>query len=477
MTSVSDDEAVLQRLGYQQELSRRMGGFSNFAISFSIICILAGGVTSFPQGFCAVGGAALGLGWPLVSLFSLIVAATMAQIASAYPTAGGLYHWAAILGGRGWGWVTAWFNLVGLIAVLAAINVGAVRFVAGWLQLELTPVSLPIAVAALTGLQGLLNHFGIRFTTRLTDFSGYLILGVWALLVLSLIGVIEHYEWSRLWTFTNFSGASGGGIIPDSSSLTWLFLVSLLLPAYTLTGFDASAHVAEETVSATQEVPRGIVRSVLVSSLCGWLMIVLVLLAMPDLTQAAEQGEHVFSWTLRQALPGWWAEILLGGIALAQLLCGLATVTSASRMMYAFARDGGVPGSYWLKQVSPRYHTPVYAIWSVSVLSALLTACVPYATIAAACAVLLYISYVLPIALGIQAHGRTWTVMGPWHLGRWYKPLSVLAVLGCLVLLGIGIQPPNQQAIAIVGGMLVLLTIGWWTVARRTFPGPPRQPA
>ena len=203
----------------------------------------------------------------------------------------------------------------------------------------------------------------------------------------------------------------------------------------------------------------------------------LVLLAMPDLTQAAEQGEHVFSWTLRQALPGWWAEILLGGIALAQLLCGLATVTSASRMMYAFARDGGVPGSYWLKQVSPRYHTPVYAIWSVSVLSALLTACVPYATIAAACAVLLYISYVLPIALGIQAHGRTWTVMGPWHLGRWYKPLSVLAVLGCLVLLGIGIQPPNQQAIAIVGGMLVLLTIGWWTVARRTFPGPPRQPA
>src|SRR6516165_429280 len=132
---LADDLQRLHSLGYSQELARRLGAFSNFALSLSIICILAGGVTSFHVGLCGVGGAAIGLGWPLVTLFALTVAATMGQVASAFPTAGGLYHWAAILGGRGWGWATAWFNLAGLVAVLAAINAGAVDFVTGCLRL------------------------------------------------------------------------------------------------------------------------------------------------------------------------------------------------------------------------------------------------------------------------------------------------------------------------------------------------------
>src|SRR6516165_2510182 len=127
----ADDERTLNRLGYAQELQRSMSGFSNLALSMSVICILAGGVTSFHVGLCGVGGAAIGLGWPLVCLFALAVAATMGQIASAFPTAGGLYHWAAILGGRGWGWATAWFNLAGLVTVLAAINVGTYEFIWG----------------------------------------------------------------------------------------------------------------------------------------------------------------------------------------------------------------------------------------------------------------------------------------------------------------------------------------------------------
>src|ERR1043165_7123839 len=132
---VSADEQLLKKLGYKQELARRMSGFSNFAISLSIICILAGGVTSFQVGFCSVGGASIGLCWPLVCLFSLMVALTMGQVASAFPTAGGLYHWASILGGKGWGWITAWFNLAGLITVLAAINAGTYDFIVGAFRL------------------------------------------------------------------------------------------------------------------------------------------------------------------------------------------------------------------------------------------------------------------------------------------------------------------------------------------------------
>ena len=145
---LSEDEQTLLKLGYTQELARRMSGFSNYAISLSIICILAGGITSFQVGFCSVGGASIGLGWPLVCLFSLVVALTMGQVASAFPTAGGLYHWASILGGKGWGWLTAWFNLVGLITVLAAINAGAYDFVVGAFNLPVTanPQSLKMAI-------------------------------------------------------------------------------------------------------------------------------------------------------------------------------------------------------------------------------------------------------------------------------------------------------------------------------------------
>src|SRR5437763_5010156 len=154
---IADDIKTLHSLGYSQELLRGMSAFSNFAISLSIICILAGGITTFHLGLCGVGGASVGLGWPLACLFSLAVAATMGQIASAFPTAGGLYHWAAVLGGRGWGWVTAWFNLAGLVTVLAAINVGTVQFAASVFApgVTLDPATQFAAVAGITATQAL----------------------------------------------------------------------------------------------------------------------------------------------------------------------------------------------------------------------------------------------------------------------------------------------------------------------------------
>src|SRR5437764_4790944 len=170
---LSEDEQTLLKLGYTQELARRMDAFSNYAISLSIICILAGGVTSFQVGFCSVGGASIGLGWPLVCAFSLVVALTMGQVASAFPTAGGLYHWSSILGGRGWGWVTAWFNLAGLVTVLAAINVGTYIYARGALDSHLGRTSTAGGMAGvvpgvllITASQAMFNHLGIRLTTR-----------------------------------------------------------------------------------------------------------------------------------------------------------------------------------------------------------------------------------------------------------------------------------------------------------------------
>jgi amino acid transporter len=474
--TVADDVRTLHRLGYGQELARCLGAFSNFALSLSIICILAGGLTSFHLGFCGAGGAAIGLGWPLACLFSLAVALTMGQVASAFPSAGGLYHWAAILGGRGWGWATAWFNLAGLVTVLAAINVGTYQFALG----AFLPGSDPglaaqlAAVALITASQAVVNHLGIRLTARLTDFSGYWILIVAAVLTVALLAGVASFEPARLVTFANYGGLPEGDPVWPPAPTVWLFALGLLLPAYTITGFDASAHAAEETVGAARRVPRGIVGSVLASGLAGWVLLAAVVLAIPDMNAAARQGPNVFFWTLDAAVPRPLRLALCGGIVVAQYLCGLATVTSASRMAYAFARDGGLPFSGLVRRVSPAYRTPAVAVWVVATAALLFTAYTPvYATITAVCTVFLYVSYVLPTALGLLAHGRRWTRMGPWQLGRWYRPLALLSVTGCLGLIVIGMQPPNEKAAYVVGGMALVLAAGWFSVARHRFPGPP----
>jgi amino acid transporter len=473
---LAEDVRTLHRLGYAQELARCLGAFSNFALSLSIICILAGCITSFHVGYCSVGGAAIGLGWPLVCLFALAVAATMGQIASAFPTAGGLYHWAAILGGRGWGWATAWFNLAGLVTVLAAINVGTYEFIWGAFFPD-TPTSFrsqTLVVLMMTASQAAINHIGLRWTARLIDFSGWWILAVSLALTVALLWAANDWPLTRLITFANYGGLPEPESVWPAASTAWLFALGFLLPAYTVTGFDASAHAAEETIGAARRVPRGMVGSVLASGIAGWVLLAAIVVALPDADTAAREGKNGFFWMLREVLPSDVARTLCAGIALAQYLCGLATVTSASRMAFAFARDGGLPGSRYLRRVSPKCRTPALAIWTVAGAAVLFTVFTPvYTTITAVCTIFLYISYVLPTALGLAAFGRWWTHVGPWHLGRWYRPLAAMSVLGCLGLIVIGMQPPNEQAIWVVGGLILVLAALWYAVARQRFGGPP----
>ncbi|WP_437811289.1 amino acid permease [Sorangium sp. So ce1078] len=483
---IAEDVKTLHSMGYAQELLRRMGGFSNFAISFSIICIIAGGITSFQMGFCSIGGAGIGIGWPVCSALTLCIALTMGQVASAFPTAGGLYHWASILGGRGFGWATAWFNLIGLVTVLAAINVGAYLFIMSSLGplfgVDLAKMSPDrammtqiIGVTLITGTQALFNHLGIRVTTLLTDFSGYLILAVSVLLTIAMLFYAPQIDLGRLVTFTNYSGPKGGDVWPETGSMTTLFLLSFLLPAYTITGYDASAHTSEETIGAAETVPRGIVRAVLVSGVFGWLMLSAIVLAMPDMNEAASKGGGVFFWIMESVIPERLRIALYAGISIAQYLCGLATVTSASRMTFAFARDGGLPLSEQLRKVSPRFRTPATAIWVVSALTVGFTVYTPvYSTITAVCVIFLYISYVMPTMMGVRAYGRTWVKMGPWDLGPLYRPLAIISVLACLMLIVVSVQPPNDKALFIMLIVFAVTAVVWFALERRRFQGPPQ---
>ena len=482
------DTKQLHSMGYAQELTRSMGAFSNFAISFSIICILSGGINSLAQATSGAGGISIGIGWPLGCLVSGVFAIAMAQIASAYPTAGGLYHWGSILGNRFTGWLTAWFNLLGLVTVLGAINVGTYYFFIGAFGAQLGVTDsitvLVVFLSIVTGLQAICNHFGIRLTAKLTDFSGYLILGTAVVLTIACLVYAPSFDFGRLFRFTNYSGEAGANVWPSVSN-GWVFALGLLLPIYTITGYDASAHTAEETKQAAHSVPRGIVTSVLWSTIIGYVMLCAFVLVLPNMDDAAKQGWNVFFWAMDKQVSPALKSVIYAAIFLSQFLCGLATVTSVSRMMFAFSRDGGLPFSKALASVSPRHRTPVHAIWAGSILAVLFvwgaklieaSGTTPVYTIVVSCTVIfLFFSFVIPIALGLFTYGTAkWPAMGPWNLGRGlFSLFAILSIVAMILIFVIGVQPPNAMALNITIGFLILTALVWLAFERRRFQGPP----
>lgn len=491
-SSQEHDKKVLHRMGYAQELSRRMSLFSNFAISFSIICIIAGGITAFPVALSAGGGFSVSIGWLVGGLFAMSVALAMGQIASAFPTAGGLYHWGSILGGRAWGWATAWFNLLGLVFVVSSVDVGVWLLAKAlvlkpmfgiepnWMVTVTTGFDIDmwqlIAVAGLLILQGLINHYGIKLTTKLTDFSGYLIFLVTVVLIGALLaGSTVPLDFGRLTTFTNYTGPAGGDVFPATGVAPFAFLLGLLFVCYTITGFDASAHTSEETHDAQVNVPRGMWTAVMMSWVAGFIMVSTFVLVMPDVPAGAGQGWNSWYGMYESVtMPGPVRAFLSIGIVLANFLCALAGLTSTSRMMFAFARDGGLPASETLKHVSPKFRTPTYAIWTSVVIAWLSTVYSgAFVVLATGCAVFLYLSYAMPVLAGLLAEGKGWTEKGPFNLGAWSKPNALFAVLGAIVLAITGFFPPNEKVFYLTVAMIVVMFLAWFALESRRFLGVP----
>ncbi len=474
--SKEHDKKVLHGMGYAQELSRRMSGFSNFAISFSIICILAGGISAFPAAFNAAGPGGAVIIWLIGGALAMTVAWGMGQIASSFPTAGGLYHWSSHLGGKAWGWATAWFNLVGLICVVSSVDVLLYDvffkniLLSSTLGVDVSTFGFWHQFVFLTivlGTQALFNHYGIGITTKLTDISGYLILGLTVILIVGLFVFSPvALDFSRLVTFTNFTGPTGGDVVPfRTESIAFAFLLGLSYVCYTITGFDASAHTSEETQDAQVNVPKGMWTAVFWSWVFGLVAVAAYILTMPSIQEGAAAGWasfHTYFWSA-SGMPYGLKLFLAVGLVVVNYLCALAGLTSCSRMMFAFARDGGLPGSKTLAQVSTTYRTPTYAIWVSAALALLSTVYAPYyLVLAVACAVFLYISMIMPIAAGMRAEGGPkWATKGPFTLGAYSKINAVIAIIFGFVLAITGFFPPNEKVLHLTMMLIVALFALW----------------
>ncbi|MFJ9379330.1 amino acid permease [Streptomyces sp. NPDC101455] len=464
----SDDEKVLIGLGFRPQRPGRMGLFGNFALSFSAISVLSGPMTLLGLALATGGPASVTWSWVFVGLMALATGGALAEVTSAHPTSGALYSMASTLGGSRWGHYTGWFNLIGLVGALAAAPYGVAVILGGWLDLAFgfapTPEKTFIIFALVLLLLGVLNMFGARLVSIVNSVSvGWHVLGA-AVIVVALTIVPGHHQ-SAGHVFGEFTNGTSRG-----SPLS-VGLLGLLLAQHTLSGYDASAHLSEETAHARIAAPRGILYSILVSWITGFVLVIGLLFAIPDysgtvnITTGAPPAQ-VFTDALGQSAA---AAMLL--VVIAQLFCAYACLVSASRMIFAFSGDGALPYARAWRTVSLRTGTPLNAIWLAVACASLIAlpslwSTAAYAAVATINVLGIVPAYAIPIYLRRRAGGSF--EPGPWHLGRWSKPIGWIAVgwaASVTILLCLpGISPNrlgpfNYASVALT----MVLTVAWGT--------------
>ncbi|AYG78995.1 putative amino acid permease YhdG [Streptomyces hundungensis] len=476
-----DDDATLHAMGYPRKLTRRFHAFDNFAISFTIINIISGIFSAFGFGMGAGGPRILIFGWIGVSVMVLFVGAAMGEIASAYPTSGALYFSAGKLAKRhrgAWSWYTGWLNFVGQVGGTAATNYAAATFIQAfitmqWPSYEGTPQQTVGIATAILLVQALANTYTVQLVAVVNRISvWWLLIGMVVIVVALTVKPSSHQPVSFATHFVNSTGFDNG---------LYAAMLGLLVTSWTFTGFDGSFHMSEETVRATVNTPKGIMRAIIYSALAGLVLMLALVYAIRD--YAAEIGAAAPPvQILVDALGMGTAKLLLLIVIGAMLFCGLANMTSNTRQIFAFSRDGAMPGSRWWHSVSLRTRTPVKAVWLAAACALVLI--IPgwwshtaFTAIVSVNVVGLYLAYGVPIFLRLRLKDFE---PGPWNLGRYGRPVAAVAVVW-IVLSSVLFMLPQVSPITVdsfnyapiaLGVVLLIATVWWFANARRRFQGP-----
>ena len=512
------DEKRLAELGYEQTLDRAWSSFSNFAISFTIISVLAGCFTTYQFAWNAGGPIAISWGWPIICGLILLVAVSMSELVSKYPTAGGIYYWSSDLGGKTWGWFTGWFNLIGLVGVTASVVYGSAAFLNTVLQiygLDLGFINFNDAEHALTETfvlfalilagHALTNIFSSPLVARVNNVSVWWhVIGVAVIIGLLIFVPSDHASFDFVFTQTfNNTGLFDGA---TATAAFWFYVLPLgfLLTMYTQTGYDASAHISEETHGAATSAAKGVWRSVFWAGLIGWFVLLAITFAaskslVPQINDAevAPFGVGTTLSILDLALSSWAAKMVLIIATVGQLFCGLACLTSSSRMCYAFSRDRAVPGhKHWVKL--NHHRVPHFSVLFMAACALVITlpaligddAGIAFAfnAVVSIAVIGLYIAYAIPIYLRWRKGDEF--EAGPWTLGqkyKWINPVAVLWVGLCVIIFSLPTAPisvPWDSTFDIkylnyapVTVLIVIFAVGlWWHLsAKHHFTGPIRQ--
>ncbi|KAI1618096.1 amino acid permease-domain-containing protein [Exophiala viscosa] len=489
------DEEVLASLGYKPEFKREFSLWTSFCVSFAVLGLLPSFASTLYYGMGYTGTPGMVWGWLIAMAFIQCIAMGMAELCSSMPTSGGLYYAAAVLAPPGYGplasWLTGWSNWLAQVTgapsvnyalasmILAAGSMGNPDYVPQNYQVWLLTTFIMI-------IHGIISSMPTRWIATFNSYGSTFNIIALVIVVIAIPAGTNRPS-QGLPRFTKSSTVWGnwydGTDFPNGVAV----LMSFIAVIWTMSGYDAPFHLSEECSNANLASPRAIVMTSGFGGLFGWFLQLVVAYTVVDIDDVLDSdlGQPWASYLL-QVLPQKTAMALLALTIIAGFSMGQGCMIAASRVTFAYARDGCFPGSRWWSQVNPRTHTPVNAVWFNCTIGICLTLLLfggaeVIGAIFSVGAIGAFVAFTIPITIRTFFVGNRFR-RGPWHLGKYSYPIGVASTCFTLVMIpilclpsvtGSDLDPSLMNYTCLVyGGPMLFIIIWWFVSAHKWFTGP-----
>lgn len=461
MSQTAQDHS--QVVGHRSELKRTLKFFSSFAVAFSFISITTGIFSSYGLVLTTSGPAGIWT-WPLVAVGHLIVAVIFGELAGKVPVSGYSYQWVSRLVNRGFGWFSGWVGFCYLVLVVPAVDFGLAPIILQLIGVDASKAAISWMVVGILVLQALINAFGARLATRINNIAVYTeVIGIVGIII--FLGVVVLLSGRANWgMLVNTGNTMAAGNTPYIGS----FVMSMVMGAFTLVGFEAAANLSEETINARSNVPKAMIFSVALSSIIGMLFLIVLSISIKSLPAATASASPILL-ILRNNFGNAIASLFLVLCVVSIFACGLIIMASASRLIYAMSRDNVFFFSKQFKKISKKSAVPTNAIFLVLGLGIVAVIFSDSLTLLlGASAVLPSILYLITVLCYAFKHKSLPAVAGSFNLGKWRTLLLAVASLWLVFEIGILTIPTSYHQVALVViGLLALGTVLYWAVFRR----------
>lgn len=493
MEGLSADEAALVALGYKQEFKREFSLWTTFCVSFAVLGLLPSFASTLYYGMGYAGTGGMVWGWLISWIFIQCVAMGMAELCSSMPTSGGLYYAAAVLAPPGWGpfaaWITGWSNWLCQITgapsvdyalsamILAAASITHPSYVPTQWQTFLLSVFIMVIHGAISSMPTL---WIARFNSYGSTMNMICLFVVIIMIPASVTGSDTNPKFfpsKQVWSIQN------GTDWPDGVAV----LMSFIAIIWTMSGYDAPFHLSEECSNASIAAPRAIVMTAGVGGLAGWALQLVVAYTVVDISAVigSDLGQPWASYLI-QVMPQNTALAVLSITIICAFFMGQGCMVAASRVTFAYARDDCFPASFWIKRVNKITYTPVNAVWFNTTIGCCLLLLIFGGTVAIGAifsvgAIAAYVAFTIPIFIRVFFVGNRFR-RGPWHLGKFSKPIGMMACSFILVMMPILCMPSVRGSnltvqlmnwtVVVYGGPMSFCILWWFISAHKWFKGP-----
>ncbi len=421
----SHDTHDLARFGYKQELHRRLGVFSSFAVAFSYISPSTGIFTLYALGLATIGGVFF-WSWPIVALGQFIIALNFAEVSTQFPVAGSVFQWTKYLAPKPYAWFTGWIYLfAGALTTTAVVVTLPLALIPAFEDMGFSVANTLnnqriVALITLVVIT-LLNIFGVRLVSIINNTG--VIFEVLGMLVFAIVlAVLHHHQSLAVVTNPGTTTASFGG-----------FMAAMFMSLFVIYGFDTASTLAEETRDPRRAAPLAVLMSVAGAFAIGVVFLLATLVAIPNLKTAIADGWGPAN-IISAALPGAMATVYLVVVSAAIFVCCLSIQASTIRLAFGMARDRQIPLAHLWSTVNQRTGSPFGACLLIAVLAGIpLLQFAGAGYIAIAATGMIYLTYLLGnlAVLHVRLKGQ-WRPRHDKHyfsLGRWGTPINVLGII------------------------------------------------